>query len=110
MHFELTDDQMDVHGGAGGSYLFCTKPVMTLIYDVQQGIYDQFSVITVKNAKKKAHYAKLCKITIFRAGPGAAILTLAKRLPRQLWLRVDYPNLDLTLKGAKFTTGASMFE
>ena len=34
MHVELTDEHMEAHGGAGGSYEFCTKCDMTLRYDV----------------------------------------------------------------------------
>ena len=36
MHVELTDEHMDAHGGAGGSYEFCTKSGMTLRYDVSK--------------------------------------------------------------------------
>ena len=34
MHVELTDEHMDAHGGAGGSYKFYTNSGMTLRYDV----------------------------------------------------------------------------
>ena len=32
---ELTDEHIEAHGGAGGSYLFCTKAGMKLRYDVK---------------------------------------------------------------------------
>ena len=34
MHVELINEHMEVHSGAGGSYEFCTKSGMTLLYDV----------------------------------------------------------------------------
>ena len=34
MHVELTDEHMDAHGSAGGSYEFFTKSSMKLRYDV----------------------------------------------------------------------------
>ena len=34
MHVELMYGHMEVHGGAGGSYEFCTKYCMTLRHDV----------------------------------------------------------------------------
>ena len=36
MHVESTDEHMDKHFGAGGSYEFCTKYGMTLRYDVSK--------------------------------------------------------------------------
>ena len=34
MNVELTDEHMEAHGGAGSSYLFCTKSSMMLRHDV----------------------------------------------------------------------------
>ena len=36
MCVELTDEYIDAHDGAGGSYEFCTKTGMTLRYDVSK--------------------------------------------------------------------------
>ena len=47
MHVELMHEHMEAHGGAGGSYEFCTKYGMTLRYDVSKG--DQLSRATLKN-------------------------------------------------------------
>ena len=51
MYVELTDKHMDTHGGAGGSYEFCTKSGMTLRYDVSKS--DPLPRKTVKNVKYK---------------------------------------------------------
>ena len=82
MHIELTDEHMEEHGGASGSYEFCTKYGMTLRCDVSKS--DQFPRMTVKNIKKNLRHAKSSKITIFRADTATAMFTLAKRWSHQV--------------------------
>ena len=48
---------------------------------------DQLQVKRSNMQKHFAHYVKSSKITIFPAGPGAAIFTLAKCLSHQVQLR-----------------------
>ena len=39
IHVELTDEHMDAHGSAGGSYAFCTISVMMLRCNVSKVIH-----------------------------------------------------------------------
>ena len=53
MAVELTDEHMDAHGGAGGSYDFFTKCGMTLRYDVSKS--DPLPNRTIQNIKIKSN-------------------------------------------------------
>ena len=50
MNVELTDERMDAHGGASGSYEFWTTSDVTLHHDVSKS--DPLALVVVKNVKK----------------------------------------------------------
>ena len=75
---ELTGKNMDAHRGSVYSHLFCTTSSSD--WCVRS---DKLLLATFENTKK---LSLACKITIFRAGSGAATLTLAKCLSHQVKL------------------------
>ena len=77
MHVELTGEHMEAHSSTGRSYLSCTKSSMMLRCDVSKS--DPLPHEMVQNLKKNPRHAKSSKMTIFRAGSGVAMFTLATR-------------------------------
>ena len=75
MSIESTDECMEAHSRAGSSYECCTKSGMTLRCSV--GKLNRFWSERSKHKKNHQH-AKSSKITNFRAGSGAVIVTFTK--------------------------------